>query len=137
MPQLTPPMPEQFHRFKRHYTRDEAQALLPQVRQWLQQLESVRRHWLKYDRRLAPLMEQGIDAGGELVNQWITGMAGLRGILNEFHRRDILLKDPGRGLVDFPAILGGKEVLLCWEKDETTIEFWHDLDAGYAGRERL
>ena len=35
------------------------------------------------------------------------------------------------------SIVGGKEVFLCWEKDEEDIEFWHDLDAGYAGRERL
>jgi hypothetical protein len=47
------------------------------------------------------------------------------------------LKDLERGLIDFPAIIGGKEVFLCWEQDEEDIEFWHDLDAGYAGRERL
>ncbi|HEU0039976.1 MAG TPA: DUF2203 family protein [Verrucomicrobiae bacterium] len=40
-------------------------------------------------------------------------------------------------MVDFPAIIGGKEVFLCWEQDEAGIEFWHDLDAGYGGRERL
>jgi hypothetical protein len=42
-----------------------------------------------------------------------------------------------RGLVDFPAILGGREVFLCWEKDEQDIEYWHDLDSGYSGRERF
>ena len=42
-----------------------------------------------------------------------------------------------RGLVDFPAILAGREVFLCWEQDEEDIEFWHDLASGYAGRERL
>jgi hypothetical protein len=42
-----------------------------------------------------------------------------------------------RGLVDFPALLGGKEVFLCWESDEDDIEFWHDLESGYGGRERL
>lgn len=130
-------MPEQLYRFKRHYTRDEAQALLPRVREWLARLESSRRQLLKCDRRLSPLMEQGIDAGGELVNHWVSAMADLRRVLIEFQRREILLKDVDRGLVDFPAILGGKEVLLCWEKDEANIEFWHDLDAGYAGRERL
>ena len=40
-------------------------------------------------------------------------------------------------LIDFPAIIGGREVFLCWEQDEDDIEFWHDIDAGYAGRERL
>jgi len=40
-------------------------------------------------------------------------------------------------LIDFPAIIGGNEVFLCWEQDEEDIEFWHDLESGYAGRERL
>ena len=51
----------------------------------------------------------------------------------EFQRREIQVKDIDRGLIDFPALLGGKEVFLCWEQDEEDIEFWHDLDAGYAG----
>ena len=42
-----------------------------------------------------------------------------------------------RGLLDFPAIIGGKEVFLCWESDEESVEFWHDLEAGFGGRERL
>jgi hypothetical protein len=58
-------------------------------------------------------------------------------VMGEFQRREILIKDIDRGLVDFPSIIGGKEVFLCWEKDEDDIEFWHDLDTGYAGRERL
>ena len=38
---------------------------------------------------------------------------------------------------NIPCIIGGKEVFLCWEKDEDDIEFWHDLETGYGGRERL
>ena len=64
-------------------------------------------------------------------------LADLDGVLREFQRREIQIKDIERGLVDFPAIIGGKEVFLCWEQDEEDIEFWHELDAGYAGRERL
>jgi hypothetical protein len=125
------------HHFTRHYTREEAQALLPQVRKWLQDLEDARDHLLKYDKRLSALMEPGRDAGGDLVNNWARTMADFRGAMDEFQRREILIKDIDRGLLDFPAIIGGKEVFLCWEKDEDDIEFWHDLDTGYAGRERL
>jgi hypothetical protein len=39
--------------------------------------------------------------------------------------------------VDFPAIIGGKEVFLCWEKSEDDVEYWHDLDSGFGGREPL
>ena len=58
-------------------------------------------------------------------------------ILAEFQQRQIQIKDIERGLIDFPAIIGGREVFLCWEQDEEDIEFWHDLDTGYAGREHL
>jgi hypothetical protein len=92
---------------------------------------------LKYDKRLSSLMEPGRDAGGDLVNSWARSMAVFREVMGEFQRRDILIKDIDRGLLDFPAIIGGKEVFLCWEKDEQDIEFWHDLDTGYAGREPL
>jgi hypothetical protein len=125
------------HQFTKHYTRDEAKALLPQVRKWLQQLEQARDHLLKYDKRLSALMEPGRDTGGDLINNWARAMADFREAMGEFQSREILLKDIDRGLLDFPAIIGGREVFLCWEKDEDDIEFWHDLDTGYAGREKL
>jgi hypothetical protein len=58
-------------------------------------------------------------------------------ILATFQLRQIVVKDLFRGLVDFPAILDGKEVFLCWESGEADIEFWHDLESGYSGREKL
>jgi len=58
-------------------------------------------------------------------------------VLREFARRQIQLQDLDRGLVDFPAIVGGREVFLCWEEGEKEVEYWHELDAGYAGREPL
>ena len=127
-------MPNQF---KHHYTREEAQAQLPQLRQWLDRLRELRRELEKRDRRVGQLMDRGHDAGGPLVNDWVRGMADIREVFGEFERREILIKDLERGLVDFPAIIGGREVFLCWEQDEETVEFWHELDGGYAGREHL
>ena len=125
------------HRFDKHYTRDEARALLPQVRQWLERLNRLRRELERFDKRLSGLTGQGSDVGGETVNNWIRALADMQAVLAEFQRRQIFIKDLERGLVDFPAIIGGREVFLCWEQDEADIEFWHDLDTGYTGRERL
>lgn len=125
------------HRFKRHYTRDQARALLPRVREWLKKLSESREQLEEYDQRLARLLAGGRDAGGETVNQWVNTLAGVQTTLREFHRREIQIKDLDRGLIDFPAIIGGREVFLCWEQDEEDIEFWHDLESGYGGRERL
>src|ERR1039458_3972506 len=125
------------HRFDKHYTRDEARALLPQIRQWLGQLNRLRQDLERFDKRLGGLTEQGNDVGGETVNRWIRALADMQGMLAEFQRRRILIKDLSRGLVDFPAIIGGREAFLCWEQEEDDVEFWHDLDAGFGGRERL
>jgi hypothetical protein len=125
------------HRFQKHYTREEARELLPQLRQWLAELNRRREDSEKFEKRLSNLASEGQDTGGDTVNQWIRALADMQAILAEFQRREILIKDLSRGLVDFPALIGGKEVFLCWESDEDDIEFWHDLDTGYAGREKL
>ena len=125
------------HRFDKHYTRDEARALLPQVRRWLVQLNRLRQDLERFDKRLSGLTGQGNDLGGETVNSWIRVLADMQGVLAEFQRRRIFIKDLSRGLVDFPAIIGGREAFLCWEQEEDDIEFWHDLDTGFGGRERL
>lgn len=125
------------YRFAQHYTREEAEGLLPTIRQWLEELRRFRGQLTTLDQRMAQLLSGGNDVGGETVNAWIRNLAGVRAVLRRFQRREILLKDLDRGLVDFPAVIGGREVFLCWEEGETAVEFWHDLDAGYAGRERL
>lgn len=125
------------HHFKKHYTRDEARALLPQIRKWLERLKQLRHVLERHEKRLETLMRQGHDAGGQTVNDQVRTLADAQEILAGFQRREIFIKDLERGLVDFPAIIGGREVFLCWEQDEEDIEFWHDLEGGYGGRERL
>jgi hypothetical protein len=125
------------YRFKKHYTRDEAQSLLPQLRLWLAELNRLREETEKFQKRLNGMNVEGQDIGGETVNSWIKSLAGIQAVLLEFQNREIQIKDLSRGLVDFPAIIGGREVFLCWEADEDTVEFWHDLETGYGGREKL
>ena len=123
--------------FHKHYTRDEARYLLPQIRRWLTRSAELQAEAQKVEERLGELLAPGSDLGGELVNSWVRTLVDLEEALKEFQRREIQVKDLQRGLVDFPAILDGREVFLCWEQDEEDIEFWHALEAGYAGRERL
>ena len=125
------------HRFRKHYSIEEARALLPQIREWLGEINQARGRLKQLDERIGQMIADGADAGGESVHKQIRLIADLRTVLQEFERRQIQIKDLDRGLIDFPAMMGGKEIFLCWEQDEEDIEFWHDLDAGYAGRERL
>jgi hypothetical protein len=123
--------------FRKHYNRDEARAMLPKIRDWLKQLHRLRQSLSQQDQRLGQLLAAGNDAGGELVNHWVKSVAATKRVLQEFAQREIQVKGLDRGLIDFPAIIGGREVFLCWEQDEDDVEFWHDLNSGYAGRERL
>lgn len=125
------------HRFHRHYTPDEARALLPEIRIWLGHLKSERTKAIELESKLGRLSAEGRDLGGAEVHGWIKSLCQIKRMMEEFQRREIQIKDVDRGLIDFPAIVGGREVFLCWEEGEEDIEFWHDLDSGYAGREPL
>ena len=124
-------------RFQRHYTRDEARALLPRVRGWIIRLRELQLLLRHHGERVAHLLKDGHDAGGSEINYWVKALTHTTAIARQFETREIQLRDLERGLVDFPAFYGGREVFLCWEEDEEDIEFWHDLDAGFSGRNPL
>lgn len=125
------------HQFKKHYTRAEVRALLPLVRLWLKRLTQLCNELQKMETRVAKLTASGQDSGGTAVNSWLRTQADLKDVMLEFQSREIQIKDLGRGLLDFPAIVAGKEVFLCWEEGEEDIDFWHELDTGYAGRKKI
>jgi hypothetical protein len=123
--------------FDFHYTRAEARALLPMVEQWLDKLIELRAESALNDVKLGEFVAEGQDVGGPMVTDWLTTLGAIKQVLREFESREIQIKDLERGLVDFPAFHNGREVFLCWERGEEDVEFWHELDSGYAGRERL
>jgi len=123
--------------FSKHYTIEEARALLPDIRTWLEMIASLQQRLSKLDLRLANLGSSGNDVGGDTVNASMKLRADLLSVIQEFAARGIEIKDLERGLIDFPALKNGKEIFLCWEKDEEDIQYWHDLDSGFPGREPL
>ena len=64
-------------------------------------------------------------------------IAQLQEYVKELGDLGVELKDPVVGLVDFPALIDHREVYLCWELGEKEIAFWHELNAGYQGRQSL
>jgi len=125
------------HQFRKHYTLQEARALLPQIREWLVEIHQLRRRLKPLDHRIEQLLAGGADVGGDSVQTQAKLLAELQRVVREFYTREIQIKDIDRGLIDFPSILDDREVFLCWELEDEDIEFWHELDAGFAGRERL
>jgi hypothetical protein len=72
-------------------------------------------------------LRREIDSLTEQVNGYIT----------ELHRLGCLFKGFDEGLVDFYTLHGDQPVFLCWKLGEASIEWWHEIDAGYAGRQPL
>ncbi len=125
-------------RHERHYTLEEATAALGQVGELLETMRDARERLTDTDVRDA-LAEAAPTNGGGLPGRHVSeAFLRLREAAGCLREMEVVLRDLERGLVDFPALRDGREVYLCWvEREEDDIAFWHDLDAGYAGREPL
>jgi hypothetical protein len=121
----------------RHYSLEEASALLPWVEERLERLRSARDRLGDTDARAA-LAAAGKGNGGGTPGKVVSeGFLELRETMLELHEREIVLRDLDRGLIDFPSLRGEQEVYLCWEEGEPEIGFWHEPQAGFAGRRPL
>jgi len=122
----------------KHFTAEEANRALPQVRALVDQILQARQAILDARPDLWPVLEQAVGNGGskkagEVLQDFKRLEDGVQGL------QDIgcVLKDISTGLVDFPALREGREVLLCWKYDEPQVMYWHDLQSGFAGRQKL
>jgi hypothetical protein len=121
----------------RHYSLEEASALLPRVAELLARMRSARERLGDAEARAA-LAAAGQGNGGGTPGKVVSeGFLELREAMLELHEHEIVLRDLDRGLVDFPALRGEQEVYLCWEEGEPEIGFWHEPGAGFAGRRPL
>ncbi len=122
------------------FTIDEANALLPAVRV---QLENIKAHYgllsslretVKAAATSAALGGGGMESG----SLYVKSLYEVGKITTELHESGIQLKDYSRGLIDFPSLRDGRVVLLCWQLGEgDRIEWWHDIEAGFAGRQPI
>ena len=122
------------------FTLDEANDLLPVIRP---KLESIKAHYgrIEFFRESAKLAASSAQLGGggmESGSHYVKSLYEVGKLTTEFHGLGIELKDYSRGLIDFPTMRGGQVVLLCWQLGEgDEIEWWHEIEAGFIGRQRL
>jgi hypothetical protein len=122
----------------RYFTLAEARAALPQVKALMEQAQNAKRTINALRPEVWPAMRNAASNGGnvqagELFQTYQTLEAGIKGILG----MGVLVKDVESGLVDFLGRRTGREIYLCWRYGEDDIEYWHDLTAGYAGRQPI
>ena len=124
-------------RHERHYTLEEANAALEWVGDALVRLREAREGLGDEESREA-LAEAGPQNGGGSPGRVVSeAFIALRDTLTQLQAAEIVLRDLDRGLVDFPALREGREVYLCWLENEPEISYWHDLEAGFDGRQPL
>jgi hypothetical protein len=122
----------------RTYTLAEARAVLPRVKELMAMVQAARRAILKLRAAAWPALRAAATNGGskqagELALEFGKLETGIKGIM----ALGVQIKDIDSGLVDFLGTREGREIYLCWQYGEDDIAFWHELDAGFAGRQPI
>ncbi len=130
----------------RYFTRDRAEQLLPVVEEAVREVVSMKSAVDDLERDLRAEAERISLSGGAFVHaEKIAALRAQRQSLiarieeraAAVQRHGCLLKDLDMGLVDFPTLLRGDEVYLCWKLGERRIEFWHGVEEGFRGRKPI
>lgn len=122
---------------ERHYSLEEAGELLPHVVELIERMRAARARLSDREAREA-LEEAGPTNGGGDPGRTVSeGFLVLRDCMIRLRELDVVLRDLDRALLDFPSIRDGREVYLCWQEGEQAIAYWHEPDAGFAGRRPL
>jgi hypothetical protein len=122
---------------QRHYTVEQANAALPWVSERLARIHDATAV-LDEPGSTEALERLDPTHGPSYPGRRVAGaVLGLLGAMTQLEALDIVLRDPHRGLVDFPSIRDGAEVYLCWQLNEDRVAWWHQPEAGFAGRQPL
>jgi hypothetical protein len=130
---------------KKFFTPAEANAALPLVRAIVRDITSLHAELReRHERfhRLRPGERSGLSAAHEEELEQVRaeldrGQERMQEYEAELRALGIELKDYSTGLIDFPCWMHGREVYLCWRMGEPAVDYWHEVDAGFAGRQRL
>jgi hypothetical protein len=130
---------------RRYFTPSEANELLAEVRPLAESLVQHREGMRLAAERRARLTARIAGNGGdldpqepsELDEQFQRQLQAVTQAAEQLERLGVLVKDLDHGLVDFPALHEGEEVLLCWQVGEDEVAHWHGVDEGFAGRKPL
>jgi hypothetical protein len=134
------------------FTVEQANRMLPLVRRIVEDIVREHRRWQEKILELELVAstagsvavngqptpaESSDDRTAALERDAMTIARDIDAFERELEQLGIVLKDRRLGLVDFPGELDGRRVWLCWRLGEPAVQYWHDLDAGYAGRQPL
>jgi hypothetical protein len=129
----------------RYFTPKEANDELREIRPLVEELVMHRREQQRLQAARVELAAKIAGNGGGIDGRVIAEVeqaeqrerVGIARCVNAIHGRGAIVKDLDEGLVDFPALREGEEILLCWRLGEDEVANWHGLEEGFAGRKQL
>jgi len=133
---------------RKYFTVEEANRMLPLVRSIVRDIVELYEDVHERRERLARVRQSPGSSGRDETSPYSEELQQieqdidrdirrLKDYSDELQKLGVELKDPVIGLVDFYAKMDGRDVYLCWKLDEDEVAYWHDLDAGFGGRQPL
>jgi len=122
------------------FSLEEANSLLPEVRRMVSAISRTHALVASFQDASRVAAERAERGGGHMPEgaKYVKTLLSLVERAQELEALGVQIKDYGRGLIDFPSLRDGRVVLLCWQLDEgDQIEWWHETEAGFAGRQPL
>ena len=120
------------------FTVEEANSLLPRLRELLADVSLHRDALRERAPHLEPILRAaGTNGGGRIGSEYGVEAYKLYLAIERIRELGVVLKDLNVGLLDFPHEREGRVVFLCWHPPEERIGYWHEIEAGYAGRQPL
>jgi hypothetical protein len=125
----------------KQFTVEQANATLPLVRRIVQDVVTHYRAWNEKLNEIDLVAASGRASDNEVADRLAAEAQSIAREIESFRREladlGIEMKDPGIGLIDFPGTMGSRPIYLCWRLGEPEVGFWHEIHAGYAGRQPL
>ena len=122
------------------FTIEEANSLLPTVRPIVRSIQRSHRRLISFQTTAKHAAEGAESGGGGMIQgpRYARLLVDLSLGTGQLESLGVQLKDYSQGLIDFPSMRDGRVVLLCWRADEgDELEWWHDLESGFGGRQPL
>ncbi len=122
----------------RYFTLAQANTALETIRPLMDEIQSIRNNIIAHQPEAWPAIEKSAGNGGNpTLSQLVQDFDRLDKFLHNILDTGAQVKNINTGLLDFPALRNGQEVYLCWKYGEDQIAFWHEIDAGFAGRQPI
>jgi hypothetical protein len=124
--------------FPKLFSVEEANALLPKLNEILADVAIHRNAMREKAPHVEPILRAaGSNGGGRIGSEYGVEAYRLYLAIEAIRELGVLLKDLDTGLLDFPHEREGRVVFLCWHPPEERVGFWHEIEAGYPGRQPL